>query len=116
MLKEEFEQRIGKEVDVNIFELYNAMYMSTDLHQDDFCKLLNFEAIPESDIAIQAKKRNAERKEGYMAQMADAKKRIAHYKEQLTNDYTYVKDVPYYKKMIKQERLRLKELKFLLSL
>lgn len=47
MMKCEFEERIGKEVTEETFQLYNKMYLATDVDKDTFVSMLNIEAIPE---------------------------------------------------------------------
>ena len=60
MMKCEFEERVGKEVDYEVFEMYEAMYMAVDLDKDAFCALLDKDAIPESKASQEAKIRNAQ--------------------------------------------------------
>ncbi len=48
MMKCEFEERIGKEVTEETFQLYNKMYLATDVDKDTFVSLLNIKAIPEN--------------------------------------------------------------------
>ena len=54
MMKSEFEELIGKEVDNGTFEMYNSMYLSLPegIDKATFVKMLNIDAIPESEDAL----------------------------------------------------------------
>lgn len=54
MMKCEFEEMIGKEVSVETFEKYEAMYFALpeNVNKQQFVEMLNIEAIPESSEAI----------------------------------------------------------------
>lgn len=62
MMKCEFEEMIGKEVEYETYEMYNAMYGSLPEHvtKQEFVKMLNIEVIPESNRSIEAKKEREE--------------------------------------------------------
>lgn len=57
MMKEEFESMIGKEVDAEIFRMYEAMYLACpeNVTKQDFVSLLDVSKIPESERAIKAR-------------------------------------------------------------
>lgn len=57
MMKEEFESMIGKEVDAEIFRMYEAMYLACpeNVTKQDFVALLDISKIPESERAIKAR-------------------------------------------------------------
>lgn len=63
MMKQEFEQMVGKEVTVETFEMYEAMYMALpeSVNKQQFVAMLNIAAIPESEEAI-ARRESAERR------------------------------------------------------
>lgn len=77
MMKSEFETMIGKEVTVETFELYNAMYTALPerINKQHFVKMLNIDAIPESPEAIARKEERAR----FIAQI---KQEIAKLKEE----------------------------------
>jgi hypothetical protein len=61
MMKQEFENMIGKEVSYETFEMYEKMYMALpeSVTKQQFVGMLNIEAIPESEEAVA---RRAQRK------------------------------------------------------
>lgn len=77
MMKSEFETMIGKEVTVETFELYQAMYnaLPERINKQHFVKMLNIDAIPESPEAIARKEERAK----FIAQI---KQEIAELKEE----------------------------------
>lgn len=80
MMKCEFEEMIGKEVTVEIFEMYDAMYLALpeNVNKQQFVKMLNIEAIPESPEAIARR----EEREKFIAEI---KQKIAELK--IEHDY-----------------------------
>ena len=120
MMKQEFEQRVGKEVDWEVFEMYEAMYMATNLTKDEFCALLDKKAIPESKASQEAKKRNEEtiaevRKEidAIDAQIVDAQDWVGYYQWCISVDAKYGDDtnVKCYKRSIRDYRAQIETLK-----
>lgn len=69
MMKQEFEQLVGKTVEWDVFKMYEAMYMATDLSKQEFVKLLNIKAIPEDPAAIAAREAAQMRNDEYRAQL-----------------------------------------------
>lgn len=62
MLKEEFENMIGKEVDWETYELYNTMYtaLPDNIDKQQFVAMLNIDRIPESEASKQRKEERAQ--------------------------------------------------------
>ncbi len=69
MMKQEFEQLVGKTVEWDVFKMYEAMYMATDLSKQDFVNLLNIKVIPEDPAAVAAREAAEKRKLEYKAQL-----------------------------------------------
>lgn len=69
MMKQEFEELVGKTVEWDVFKMYEAMYMATDLSKQEFVKLLNIKAIPEDPEVVAAREANERRKLEYKAQL-----------------------------------------------
>lgn len=69
MMKQEFEQLIGKTVEWDVFKMYEAMYMAVDLPKQEFVKLLNIKMIPEDPAAVAAREAAQIRNEEYRAQI-----------------------------------------------
>lgn len=69
MMKQEFEQLIGKTVEWDVFKMYEAMYMATELSKQEFVNLLNVRAIPEDPAVVAAREANERRKLEYRAQL-----------------------------------------------
>jgi hypothetical protein len=55
MMMHEFEALIGKRVDIEVFEVFEAMYNAVDLDKREFVALLNIKAIPEAGESLKAK-------------------------------------------------------------
>ena len=55
MMKQEFEQLIGKEVSYDTFRIYEEMYLAApeSVTKQVFVQMLNIDAIPESEEAIE---------------------------------------------------------------
>lgn len=62
MLKQEFEQLIGKEVDYDTYDLYNKMYsaLPNAITKHDFVNMINIKNIPERKELVDAKKKAEE--------------------------------------------------------
>lgn len=69
MMKQEFEQLIGKTVEWDVFKMYESMYMATNLSKQDFVNLLNIRAIPEDPAVVAAREANERRKLEYKTQL-----------------------------------------------
>lgn len=61
MMKQEFEEMIGKEVSCETFSIYEEMYLAApeSVTKQKFVEMLNIAAIPESEEAIARKERAA---------------------------------------------------------
>lgn len=107
MMKCEFEQLIDKEVDDDIFEMYEKMYMALpeNVSKQEFVKTLNVAEIPEGDSAIV---RRAERN----AFIADIKEKIDGLKADLEFTIKYHSDNAQYIKFLKAE---IRDLKFIIA-
>lgn len=62
MMKYEFEEMVGKEVSVETYEIYEKMYMALPegITKQQFVGMLNISAIPESEDAIERKRKAAQ--------------------------------------------------------
>ena len=134
MLKKEFDELIGKESDATAyFEIYEPMYMALpeSVTKADFVKMLNIDAIKESDEAIARKQERAEFVESKIDEMNELKKVIKEYKSQLKlaqdsfeywksqNDaemMTFLKnEVLWYKRMIKNASFDIDQIKLIIE-
>lgn len=92
MMKQEFERLIGKEVEYETFEMYEKMYNAVDVDKQEFVKMLNIEAIPESRRAIEAR----EEAERIINDIKDEIKRLKEELEELVDDekrYKFFEDL-----------------------
>lgn len=89
MLKEEFENLIGKEVDFEVFRMYEAMYAAAPETVDKraFVAMLNLDAIPESERAKKAR----EEKEERLAEIDEKKAELKAKKAELKAFQTLLK-------------------------
>ena len=112
MMKCEFEALVGKEVSTETFEVYNKMYLATDLSKEEFVGLLNIKAIPESEEAI-ARRAEAE------AFKNQIREQIASLQEELENCKAWLAFDPseetYWKREIKRIRNEIKALKLVIA-
>lgn len=112
MMKCEFEQMIGKEVSAETFAMYNKMYMATDLSKQDFVKLLNIKAIPESAEAI-------ERREKANLFKQEILNKIQNLKDKIKNCEFYAQFDPmgdrYWKQEIRIAKNEIKTLKAIMA-
>lgn len=76
MMKQEFEQMIGKEVSYETFRIYEEMYLAApeSVTKQKFVEMLNIAAIPESEEAIARKERAAEFRKEIDEKIAELKK------------------------------------------
>lgn len=112
MMKQEFEQLIGKEVTTDIFEMYERMYnvLPENVNKQQFVSMLNLANIPENPEAICRREENQRRIEEIKAQIVELRE---EYKEE--NSELAKSLYPTYSKRRRQEiRQRIKELKALL--
>lgn len=81
MMKCEFEEMIGKEVTVETFEMYNAMYsaLPESVNKQQFVEMLNIKTIPESPEAIARKEERSKFVTEVKAKIAELK---AEYEEE----------------------------------
>ena len=95
MLKEEFEELVGKEVSYDTFSMYETMYsaLPENVNKQQFVDMLNIDAIPESEDAIK-------RREDSKALTEEIKQKIREEKEKINN---LKKDIAYYKSLIEEE-------------
>ena len=133
MMKCEFEEMIQKEVSQEVFEIYEAMYLATpeSVSKQEFIKMLNIEAIPESEEA-KARKEEARRfKEEKIEEIetlkrelneekrrkAEAEERYLYWKGQADDEMTKFcfGDVKYYARNIKAIKNKINELKFVIA-
>lgn len=134
MLKKEFDEMIGKESDATeYYEIYEPMYMALPerVTKADFVKMLNIDAIKESDEAIARKQARAEFIASKIDEMNELKKVVKEYKSQLTtaqnscnywksqNDAEMVnflkREVLWYKRLIKNAKFDIDQIKLIIE-
>lgn len=130
MMKEEFEQLIGKEVSYDTFELYNSMYsvLPDKYTKQDFVNMLNVKEIPENPEAIERRKNKEELIKKYKQMIENKRGQIAtlqqdtlYYKrlilEETDKDIVaqYRKHIKYNTAFIKQYRMEINEYKFIIA-
>ena len=78
MMKCEFEEMIQKEVSQEVFAMYEAMYMATpeSVSKQEFVKMLNIEAIPESEEAKARKEEAMRFREGKIEELEMLKREL----------------------------------------
>ena len=112
MMKQEFEQLIGKEVSYDTFRIYEEMYLAApeSVTKQVFVQMLNIDAIPESEEAIERKEREAERIQQIKRDIADVKEMIKDTKEVLERYKQWSKDDEYWKSSVRIKRQQLERL------
>lgn len=133
MMKQEFEQMVGKEVTYETFEMYEAMYMALpeSVNKQQFVAMLNIAAIPESEEAVARREANEQRKKAIREEIEKEQKQIASLKKYLEQDCEgleiwlkdgdkemisfYKNNISFWRRSIKERRNRIAELKFLLQ-
>lgn len=112
MMKQEFEQLIGKEVSYDTFRIYEEMYLAApeSVTKQVFVQMLNIDAIPESEEAIERKEREAERIQQIKRDIADVKEMIKDTKEDLERYKQWSKDDEYWKSSVRIKRQQLEHL------
>lgn len=110
MMKCEFEQMIGKEVTVETFEMYEAMYLALpeNVNKQQFVEMLNIKAIPESPEAIA---RRAEREKF----IAEIKAKIAELKAEYDEENRKYFFIAYSEKRKKEIKAEIKMLKQIIA-
>ena len=130
MMKCEFETLIGKEVSYETFEMYESMYsaLPENISKVDFVNMLNIKAIPESEEAIERRKKIEEFINDIKDQIAGKKADIKYFEQENERYRRYIEEeeskegVKLYRNWIRGnnryiEKLRaeIKELKFLIA-
>ena len=130
MMKCEFETLIGKEVSYETFEMYESMYsaLPENISKVDFVNMLNIKAIPESEEAIERRKKREEFINDIKDQIAGKKADIKYFEQENERYRRYIEEeeskegVKLYRNWIRGnnryiEKLRaeIKELKFLIA-
>ena len=130
MMKCEFETLIGKEVSYETFEMYESMYtaLPENISKVDFVNMLNIKAIPESEEAIERRKKREEFINDIKDQIAGKKADIKYFEEDNERYRRYIEEeeskegIKLYRNCIRGnnryiEKLRaeIKELKFLIA-
>lgn len=116
MMKCEFEERVGKQVTEETFQLYNKMYLATDVDKDTFVSMLNIKAIPEDPESaarrIEREKYRESIKNAIKNCRALRDKEEAEMKEALEEGNSFVYE--HHKWLYNNYDQRIRELKFLL--
>lgn len=130
MMKCEFETLIGKEVSCETFEMYESMYsaLPENISKVDFVNMLNIKAIPESEEAIERRKKREEFINDIKDQIAGKKADIKYFEQENERYRSYIaeeeskEDVKLYRNWIRGnnryiEKLRaeIKELKQIIA-
>lgn len=127
MMKQEFEQLIGKEVSYETFRLYEEMYLAApeSVTKQKFVEMLNIDAIPESEDAIERRQRAEARRQELQSQIAeervrlhdlqDSRKRYAQWGKEEENSEYWRRQARWYKELIKKQQARIAEMKFLMA-
>ena len=130
MMKCEFEELIGKEVSYETFEMYESMYsaLPENISKVDFVNMLNIKAIPESEEAIERRKKREEFINDIKDQIAGKKADIKYFEQENERYRSYIAEeeskegIKLYRYWIRGnnhyiEKLRaeIKELKFLIA-
>lgn len=130
MMKCEFETLIGKEVSYETFEMYESMYsaLPDNINKVDFVNMLNIKAIPESEEAIECRKKREEFINDIKDQIAGKKADIKYFEQENERYRSYIEEeeskleIRFYRNWIRSnnryiEKLRaeIKELKFLIA-
>lgn len=130
MMKCEFETLIGKEVSYETFKMYEFMYsaLPENISKVDFVNMLNIKAIPESEEAIERRKKREEFINDIKDQIAGKKADIKYFEQENERYRRYIEEeeskegVKIYRSLIRGnnryiEKLRaeIKELKFLIA-
>lgn len=130
MLKEEFENMIGKQVTYDTFKLYENMYtaLPETVNKQQFVEMLNIDAIPEDPEAIERRKKREEFINDTKYQIAGKKAEIKYFEQENERYRRYIEEeeskegIKLYRNWIRGnnryiEKLRaeIKELKWLIA-
>lgn len=130
MMKCEFETLIGKEVSYETFEMYESMYsaLPENISKVDFVNMLNIKAIPESEEAIERRKKREEFINDIKDQIEGKKADIKYFEQENERYRSYIaeeeskEDIKLYRgwirgnnRYIEKLRAEVKELKFLIA-
>lgn len=130
MIKEEFEELIGKEVSYDTFSMYENMYsaLPENINKQQFVEMLNIDAIPEDPEAIERRKKREEFINDIKDQIASKKAEINYLEQENERYRRYIteeeskEDIKLYRNWIRSnnryiEKLRaeIKELKWLIA-
>lgn len=118
MMKFEFEQMIGKEVSTETFEMYNAMYMAApeSVTKQKFVEMLNIKAIPESEEAIERRRKANELKQEIQNKIQSLKADIENFKGWIDIYAGIDKEMcRYYKDRITECKNEIASLKFVIA-
>ena len=130
MMKEEFEELIGKEVSYDTFSMYETMYsaLPENINKQQFVKMLNIDAIQEDPEAIERRKKREEFINDIKDQIAGKKSDIKYFEQENERYRRYImeeeskEDIKLYRNWIRGnnryiEKLRaeIKELKWIIA-
>ena len=119
MMKCEFEEMIGKEVSVETFEVYQAMYgaLPENVTKQQFVKMLDIKAIPESEDAIRRRAENQTLIDEIQKEIDAKKDDLKYWKEKLSL-YIFIEDkdmVKVAKRNIERVKSQIRELKYVIA-
>lgn len=112
MLKEEFENLIGKRVTGDTFREYEKMYTSIDRDKREFVAMLNLDAIPEDPEAVEARQARAALLQAQKDKINELKKEIKINEENAKYYLHYFNDRPqaaFYKEAARVAREELRK-------
>ena len=130
MLKEEFENMVGKQVTYDTFKLYESMYtaLPENINKQQFVGMLNIDAIPEDPEAIERRKERERFVSDIKDQIASKRADIKYFEQENERYRRYMTEekskegVKLYRgwirgnnRHIEQLRAEIKELKWLLA-
>lgn len=94
MMKCEFETLIGKEVSYETFKMYESMYsaLPENISKVDFVNMLNIKAIPESEEAIERRKKREEFINDIKDQIAGKKADIKYFEQENERYRRYIEE------------------------
>lgn len=84
MLKEEFENMIGKQVTYDTFKLYENMYtaLPENINKQQFVDMLNIDAIPEDPEVIERRKERERSANDIKGQIASKRDDIRYFEQE----------------------------------
>lgn len=121
MMKQEFEQMVGKEVTVETFEMYEKMYMALpeSVDKQQFVAMLNIKAIPEHPEAIARREESEKRRKAIKEEIENLRKEYQELCERrqlwaTKLDEFEEREYMWYGEKIRRVRNRIRELRALL--